>query len=225
MLLFVYGSLLRGLHNHRCLRTEEPNGAKFVKEDSIFGALFSNAAYPFLVLPESERKFLDTPGCFSLQVQTTVKGEVYELESLEYCDRLESYVEGRPEENNLFNRRTVKTETGLDVYVYEGGKRFLDRMDEFPRVPMGDWKPYITSMKQLETQHAIEEDKDELQELLEDDNADTVTIKILKKIHASKKLTAKQIDTNFQRHVTKVQLIQGIKHLLNIVDSCSPFED
>jgi gamma-glutamylcyclotransferase (GGCT)/AIG2-like uncharacterized protein YtfP len=207
MFLFVYGSLLRGLHNHRCLRTEEPDGAKFVKEDMINGQLYSNGAYPFLYLAPTNE---------------FVKGEIYEVENLENCDRLESYREDRPESENLFNRRIVKSVSGETVYVYEGGDRFIKHLPNFTRVESNDWKSFF-NQTQLEQacgfQAEISDSWLEIDDILDNDEPENQRLRnIIRKIFKNKTLPAKKIDELFQRNVTKAQLIQCIILLVNTVD-------
>lgn len=211
MFLFVYGSLLRGLHNHCCLRTAHIDGAKFVKEDTIVGRLFSNGAYPFVVL---------NPTLSTLNHgNNLVLGEVYEIQSIENCDRLESYKADRPESENLFNRRSVLTTSGIEVYVYEGGHRFLNFLSAFKEVPNNDWKKYF-DMTKLEQSLGISDSWPEIEDLLsdEDDPDNNHSKYIIHKIFRNQTLPAKKIDELFQRNVTKAQLIQCIILLVNTVD-------
>jgi len=92
MLLFVYGSLLRGLHNHRCLNIGQPGGAVFIKEDFIKGKMYSNHSYPFIVLDSIVNSIpISRTNSPVPLVPETIKGEIYAVPSFEGCDRLEGY--------------------------------------------------------------------------------------------------------------------------------------
>lgn len=83
MLVFVYGSLKRGLHNHSLL---ERHGAKYVGNDVVSGRLVNLGAFPGLV---------------PFQGNWIVRGEVYIIDNkaLSALD----YLEGHP----VFYKREV----------------------------------------------------------------------------------------------------------------------
>jgi gamma-glutamylcyclotransferase (GGCT)/AIG2-like uncharacterized protein YtfP len=92
--VFVYGSLKRNYWNHRVL--EQSNG-KFVKEDQLSGAsIYNYSSFPALGFIEGKNP---------------VQGEVFEVERMDYLDRLEGYP-------NFYNRSLVKTDSGEEVWVY-----------------------------------------------------------------------------------------------------------
>lgn len=116
MKVFVYGTLKKGFHNHRCLE-----GAAFVKEAILAQSfrMYDTGGFP-IILPASE----DKPGYFPT-------GEIYELPEgrqgeliLARLDRLES-------EGCMYHRRVVPTVEDGDVYVYiadsEMFKHYLKR--------------------------------------------------------------------------------------------------
>jgi len=122
--VFVYGSLLRGLHNHPLLAGP---GAKFVGRARTRGgfALYDLGAYPGMV----EREDLE---------DESVVGELYEVnaEVLQMLDRLE----GHPA---FYQRREIELEGGEVVETYTLHR---DRVRGYSRVAEGDWKKYQGSM-------------------------------------------------------------------------------
>lgn len=112
MKVFVYGTLKKGFHNHRCLE-----GAVYVK-DAILAKpfrMFDTGGFP-VILPATE----NSPGYFPT-------GEIYELPEsrageliLARLDRLES-------EGYMYHRKTVETMDGEEVSVYIGDEKVFDR--------------------------------------------------------------------------------------------------
>jgi len=121
--VFVYGSLLSGLGNHRLL------------EDS---KLIGNAITP----PEFIMIDLGSfPGVVHvLEDGSTVVGEVYEVDdtTMKRLDHLEGYNEEHPS-RGLYNRMKIPTEFG-DAFIYTFndmfGKGIVDPIEN------GDWKSY-----------------------------------------------------------------------------------
>ena len=118
--VFVYGSLLRGLQNHR----RYLEGQELVGHGCIPGRIYSLGYFPGLkpaLLPDQ-----------------TVKGELYSVdpECRERLDRLE----GHP---NFYRRErvTVDLENGARsqawVYVYQATPRASDLVES------GDWRAYL----------------------------------------------------------------------------------
>lgn len=128
--VFVYGSLLPGLHNHQLIR-----GASEVSAGTITGVLFSMGAFPALVTNAHLREPVD------LQV----KGIVYDIDSgiLADLDALEGYVQGA--DYNLYERIlvdvTLPSGEKLAAFVYAGSEYILRDIVEcrLPQVPNGDW--------------------------------------------------------------------------------------
>jgi gamma-glutamylcyclotransferase (GGCT)/AIG2-like uncharacterized protein YtfP len=117
MKVFVYGTLKKGFHNHRCLE-----GATFVKEAVLnFPVrMYDTGGFP-IILPASENK----PGYFPT-------GEVYELPEgrdgelvLARLDRLES-------EGVMYHRRVHPTIDGEDVYVYVADQQMFRHYEKRP---------------------------------------------------------------------------------------------
>lgn len=94
-LVFVYGSLKKGFHNHHLLEK-----SRFLCENSLAGYLMiSLGAFPGII---------PNPGQF-----TPVYGEVYEVDekTLKALDRLE----GHP---HMYERTLVKLNYGEEAWVY-----------------------------------------------------------------------------------------------------------
>ena len=113
--VFTYGSLMRGMRNHRVM-TEA--GGRFIKEAKINGRMRAYCpAFPGVAEPSEK----------------VVVGEVYEVSEagLWALDRLES-------EGSFYHRRTITTLAGDEVQAY-----FLnpDQMHG-PLVDSGDWRAY-----------------------------------------------------------------------------------
>lgn len=122
-LVFVYGSLLKGLGNHGLLASA--SYAKFLKEDTVRAKLYtSHWAWPFMVFSQSNKDRL--------------KGEVYEVDYATFrrLDGLEGYRPGRTD--GLFTRKTAITASGDKVWIYEGGHSL--RSSRADHIEDGDWK-------------------------------------------------------------------------------------
>jgi len=112
--IFVYGTLKRGFHNHRCLE-----GARFIKETCLSTPfrMFDTGGFP-VILPATECK----AGYFPT-------GEVYELPEgsdgelvLARLDRLES-------EGSMYHRQEFYTLDDEVVSVYVGDAKVFRRYD------------------------------------------------------------------------------------------------
>lgn len=120
VLLFIYGSLMRGLELHQYM-----SGATFIGEGHVRGTLVSLGRYPGMI--EGTRD---------------VRGEVYELDDaaqLEALDDLEAYDPERPEVSEY-----VRAERDV---VLDDGRRcrawtYLYNRDVsgLPDVASGDWR-------------------------------------------------------------------------------------
>lgn len=126
--VFVYGTLKRG----RPLdRAEFAKLRKDVEEAEIEGAIYDLGWYPGVRLDE----------------EGIVRGEVHSFDEkddfvLDILDGIEGYSPGRPESQNLYNRRTViaKTLSGKKVkaFIYEINHR--PRSER--RLKDGVWEPH-----------------------------------------------------------------------------------
>lgn len=124
VLLFVYGTLLRGEYNHHRLAA-----APCVHEQAwVNGELVdTGCGYPALILGG----------------QTQVNGEIYELEDQQLLsiDELEGFY-GVGDAGNYYERLTVNVHTASGdrtalTYVFTPGKaRGMERIDS------GDWRIY-----------------------------------------------------------------------------------
>jgi gamma-glutamylcyclotransferase (GGCT)/AIG2-like uncharacterized protein YtfP len=118
-LVAVYGSLLKGLGNHRVLGDSTLVGKGTVKGFDMF----SLGGFPGI-----------KSGGGSIKV------EVYEVENQAGMDRLDCLEGYRgPGESNFYDRTTVPTEYG-EAYIYTL-ENYYDG-DEF--VPNGDWYGFYT---------------------------------------------------------------------------------
>jgi len=131
VLVFVYGSLLEGLHNHGHLSRVN---ARKICDDSIRAKLFTcNWSWPHIIFSHSNKD--------------RVKGEVYEVTYqtvITSLDRLEGYSIHHHSLHGktcgcLFLRKKALTKSGLKVIVYEGGNE-LHRASYLTQIPDGDWK-------------------------------------------------------------------------------------
>lgn len=129
--VFVYGTLMSGLHNHYLVKPYlikiQAGKTKGVLYDLPYG-------YPAMI-----------PG------NGTVYGEVMELNNVNQAffvlDGLEDF-HGKDSPNNLYNRVVQEVETigggRFDAYLYIWGKP--DELRELGTiVPEGDWRKYMNS--------------------------------------------------------------------------------
>ena len=116
MRVFVYGSLLKGLHNHRVLR-----GAKFLGEARTLEAHFT--LHDLGQFPAVTCDGVDT-----------IKGEVYEVDK-ETAERLD-HLEGYP---NFYDRKLV------EVYEFGPCRMYFLHKCDAPIVPDGDWKRCVAA--------------------------------------------------------------------------------
>jgi len=114
--VFVYGSLLSKLSNHRVL-----GDSKMITKDSINGfTMYSLGPFPALVLNENS--------------SVEISGEVYEVDSntMTRLDNLEGYP-------SFYDRMEVTTNNGHQAFVYYiKGNRLYD-----VEVESGNWKEFL----------------------------------------------------------------------------------
>lgn len=121
--VFVYGSLLSGLGNHRLLESSKLIGNAITPPEFI---MIDLGSFPGVV--------------HVLESGSTVVGEVYEVDdiTMKRLDRLEGYNEEHPS-HGLYNRMKIPTEFG-DAFIYTFndmfGKGIVDPIEN------GDWKSY-----------------------------------------------------------------------------------
>ena len=112
-LVFVYGSLKRGMANHG-----ELHGAAELGSARLEGlTLYDLGPFP-MAIPSSE------PGC-------AIEGELYQVEpdQLAHLDRFE----GAP---RLYQRQRHQLSDGSEAWVYVGRER---QVRHSPRIPSGCW--------------------------------------------------------------------------------------
>ena len=114
--VFVYGSLLSGLHNHQAFL----GSCKKLADAEIYGEMFSLGSFPAVISGKD-----------------VIKGEVYLL-SPEQVKRLD-FLESHP----MWYRRTrVDSTVGeVQTYLYVDEEELI----EYPRVNSGDWRAYLES--------------------------------------------------------------------------------
>jgi len=120
--VFVYGSLLKGLGNHRVI--DQP-GVKFLCKDSIRAKLFtSHWSWPFIVFSQSNKD--------------RVYGETYEVPRnvFQRLDQLEGYSPN--DSSSLFFRKYAFTKEKHRVHIYEGGTHLRNARQRF-WLTKGDW--------------------------------------------------------------------------------------
>lgn len=118
ILVAVYGSLRKGLHNHDVLGTSTLVGE--FDTEPIYDMFSCGGSYPGLRLNGS----------------TSIKVEVYEVSEAidKRVERLEGYTKGS-EDTNHYNKIMINTpfgEAGIYIYNYATGR--------MPKVESGDWK-------------------------------------------------------------------------------------
>lgn len=121
--VFVYGSLLSGLANHRMIGRPT---TVFLGEGRTL-----NGGWSMMDMTHYPALFVDLDG-------PSVVGEVYEVddETMSHLDRLEGYP-------GFYDRMEVMvtTEGGDHIcWVY-----FLDNAEDLPRVPNNDWRTYFAA--------------------------------------------------------------------------------
>ncbi len=130
-LVFVYGSLLSGLHNHGVL-----GPSRLVGNAAMFGGnLYSLGHFPGLILPDV------------LSNTDWVIGEVYEIPDQLVAHHLDT-LEGHPSHYKRELRTVEVVNDGLSksvqawVYVYQYS------VNNYAKVPDGDWRAYLAGMSE-----------------------------------------------------------------------------
>lgn len=143
MNVFVYGSLMSGMHNHALLERYEAQrvGGVARTRPEMPWALFDLGSYPAMAVPAGEEMEVDAKG----NPLTRVVGEVWEVgpAGLAALDRLEGVA-------SRYYRRTamlVEVET-LGEYPSEmvlaaAYVQTWEQVQGRTRVPGGDWREYL----------------------------------------------------------------------------------
>lgn len=102
MLVAVYGTLKKGLHNYSVMEAAE---WKFVETNYVQIESLSDVGFPRILLSTDSDKWLQV--------------EVYEVEKdkIQYLDRLEWYMEWG--QHNYYNRVKIPLQDWQQVYIYE----------------------------------------------------------------------------------------------------------
>jgi len=127
--LFVYGSLLEGQRGHtRILNGKKPLVKTWTRESSFTMVTDLESSFPFVFFGGSTR----------------IKGEVYELTSLEVAE-LDIY-EDYP---RLYGRQPVALECGEEAEMYTplDPSWILEKLEkrEMVLIPNGDWVGFLSS--------------------------------------------------------------------------------
>lgn len=114
MKVFVYGTLKKGFHNHRCLE-----GATFIKETHLTTPfrMFDTGGFP-VILPTAKNK----PGYFPT-------GEVYELPEGDDGERILARLDRLENEGHMYHRQEYYTPDDEIVSVYIGDPDVWRRLD------------------------------------------------------------------------------------------------
>lgn len=144
--VFVYGSLLRKLHNHGWL-----DGARFLCRTTMEGARYTMldlGSFPALVPAEA-----------GFGGATDIVGELYEVDhaGLMALDRLEGTANG-------FYRRDRVLLAGpgsLQVNVYVMVRKPWQPVDRSKVVSSGDWRAHLATRDKLELARLVAADLDE----------------------------------------------------------------
>jgi len=121
--VFVYGSLLSELGNHRLLAESKLLGNAITPPEFI---MIDLGSYPGVI--------------HVIEGGSTIIGEVYEVDdfTMTRLDRLEGYNENHPSDG-LYNRMKIPTEFGeAFIYTFNG---MFGRSPIHP-IENGDWKSY-----------------------------------------------------------------------------------
>lgn len=120
--VFVYGTLRKGSHNHRCLNYPR---VQFICKDTIRARMYTaHWGYPFIIFSQSNKD--------------QVIGEIYEVPYSVLrgsLDRLEGYSPGR--KDCLYFRKKARTAKGYTVFVYEASEPQARRACDW--ITHGDW--------------------------------------------------------------------------------------
>ena len=138
MLLFVYGSLRKDLHNNYLLEKCKFVGLSYTVNDFVMFGLKSKS-YPCVIEKENFNEIL----------ATKITGELYEVDNitLEKLDKLEDHPNTykRKEIEVILNNNIIKS----NIYILEDysiiniiKKSLKNNWNKFVLVENGDWKSY-----------------------------------------------------------------------------------
>lgn len=104
VILFVYGTLMKGFGNHHCIAAGE-----FLGPAQVPGMLYVNG----LPYARYDGGMLD-------QMMSFIQGELYLVDevTLRRCDRLEGYTPGMKQNPDWYYRLQVDTKDGYPVFMY-----------------------------------------------------------------------------------------------------------
>ena len=134
MLIFVYGSLLKGFQNN------------YILENSTFVGEFATVEGYILVGAKS-RSFPYVLNRINGDASTQIMGELYDVseDTMNKLDKLEGYP-------TIYNRKIINITNGVDIvcsniYILENQDLIdeIHKSDRFLIISHGDWKKYCKS--------------------------------------------------------------------------------
>lgn len=114
MKVFVYGTLKKGYRNNVWLTY---NGAKYIKQDSIKGTMYSLGSFPVVDIKGNGK----------------VVGEVYEIDK--ECERSLDLLENYP---SLYDKTVTTTVDGVTALVYHMSYKTIMKYDN-KEIKTGEW--------------------------------------------------------------------------------------
>lgn len=163
--VFVYGSLLSGMHNHQVLRNHHPKFIGSGETDSSWFMLpMGGGFYPALVCPFVLNGKCPSMFEFEPDKKMPVVGEVWEIqnsEAMAALDRLESYprfYDRKVERIHLPYGNDPKGMT-VDAWIYHLADPQIGHTQQISNgvvVPGNDWRPYFENLHQTRKQKSCE---------------------------------------------------------------------
>ncbi|MFQ5632663.1 MAG: gamma-glutamylcyclotransferase [bacterium] len=144
-LLFVYGTLLRGMENAAFLQS--PEKATFYSRGTIQGKLYDLGYFPAYVKTDVSQTGLSHE----------ITGEIYEIKHpevlFETLDLIEGYNHQHPERSLFIRERTIaRTEKGKkEVWVYI----YNQSLDGCRLIESGDYRKRRKTMYQKQTKECL----------------------------------------------------------------------
>lgn len=146
MLVFVYGSLRNGFHNHVYLKDAEFIG-NFQTLEKFYMYSYRSYSYPYIIREKLENSIFDP---------VQIKGEVYKIDET-ILKRLD-ILEGNPD---FYKRQSIYVESlsdsknrpNVEIYVIEN-KEIIEEVNNliesslFIEIPHGDWRRAIEEKDQ-----------------------------------------------------------------------------
>lgn len=121
MMMFTYGTLLRGFNTHK-KELKGKDGVEFVGKANITGKeMYAKTTYPVVVEGDG-----------------VIYGEVYKIENENVIARIDALEEGAGYERVRETATLLDKDKDVDVMFY----RFRGCVDRLPKVETGDWREF-----------------------------------------------------------------------------------